>query len=450
MKPVYHIPEWRPDGWRGKPAPHQPQYPDAVALARVLDELRTRPPLVTAGEIENLKLQLAEAAAGKRFLLQGGDCAESFADCRSDVIASKLKILLQVSVVLLHGLRRPVIRVGRLAGQYAKPRSAEVETRQGISLPSYRGDLVNRPEFTPAARAADAARLLEGHDRSAQTLNYIRALLDGGFADLEHPENWDLGFARHSPLEDEYRAIVSGITESLRFTTQVAGAAAPGTVAAEFFTSHEALHLEYEASQTHWDPQRARWYLCSTHFPWIGMRTNDPDGAHVEFMRGVGNPLGVKVGPGFDLPRLQRTIDTLDPGGEPGRLTVIHRFGARTIEEELPRLLRGIRTTGRTVLWSCDPMHGNTRTTSNGLKTRNFDDILGELTAAFSIHADAGQPLGGVHFELTGDDVTECVGGARGLDEKDLERAYRSQVDPRLNYEQALELAMSVAGRRAR
>lgn len=445
---MYHIHDWRPDDWRSKSAPHQPVYPDAAALSGVLEELRSRPPLVTAGEIENLKLQLAEAAAGKRFLLQGGDCAESFADCRPDVIASKLKILLQVSVVLLHGLRRPVIRVGRVAGQYAKPRSAETETRDGVTLPSYRGDLVNRPEFTLDARTPDASRLLEGHDRSAQTLNYIRALLDGGFADLEHPENWDLGFARHSPLEEEYRAIVSGITDSLRFSTQLAGVAAPGTVAAEFFTSHEALHLEYEASQTHWDAQRARWYLCSTHFPWIGMRTNDPDGAHVAFMRGVGNPIGIKVGPGFDLARLQRTLDALDPAGEPGRLAVIHRFGARSIEEELPRLLRGIRASGRMVLWSCDPMHGNTRTTSNGLKTRNFDDILSELRGAFSIHADAGIPLGGVHFELTGDDVTECVGGARGLDEKDLERAYRSQVDPRLNYEQALELAMSVAGRR--
>lgn len=410
--------------------------------------LRGRPPLVTVGEVENLRTQLADAAQGRRFLLQGGDCAESFADCNPNAIAAKLKILLQVGVVLLHGLRRPVIRVGRVAGQYAKPRSAGTETRSGETLPSYLGDLVNRPEFDAAARTPDPARMIEAHDRSAQTLNYIRALLDGGFADLEHPENWDLGFARHSPLEDEYRGIVSGIKDTLQFMAQVAGNPIHGAGRAEFFTSHEALHLHYEQTQTIWDDRRERWYLGSTHFPWIGLRTSQPDHAHVEFCRGIANPVGLKVGPGFDAAALARTVERLDPDGEPGRLTLIHRFGVQSIAEELPRCLRVVRATGRPVLWSCDPMHGNTQVTASGLKTRRFDDISGELRTAFAIHADAGQPLGGVHFELTGDDVTECTGGARGLDDADLERAYRSYCDPRLNYEQSLELAMSIAGRR--
>ncbi len=427
------------------PVRHQPRYPSAEALESALLELRNRPPLVTAGEVENLRAQLAEAAEGRRFLLQGGDCAESFSDCKPDIIAAKLKILLQVSVILLHGLRRPVIRVGRLAGQFAKPRSEETETRDGVTLPSYRGDLVNRPEFELAARTPDPSRMVEGHDRSAQTLNYIRALMDGGFADLEHSENWDIDFARHSPLEQEYRNIVSGITDSLRFMAQVSGGPLHGAGRADFFTSHEALHLHYEETQTHRDPRSGRWYLGSTHFPWIGMRTNSPEGAHVEFFRGIANPLGIKVGPDFDAAALQRTLERIDPAGEPGRITLIHRFGRARIEDELPRCLRAVRSTGRQVLWSCDPMHGNTQSTTSGLKTRRFEDILTELRTAFALHEDAAAPLGGVHFELTGDDVTECVGGARGLEESDLERAYRSHVDPRLNYEQALELAMSIA-----
>lgn len=431
---------WFPSSWGTRPVAHQPRYPDDAALAAALVELRVRPPLVTAGEIENLKDQLADAATGRRFVLQGGDCAESFVDCNPDAIAAKLKILLQVSVVLLHGLRRPIIRVGRVAGQYAKPRSAETEARNGTTLPSYLGDLINRPEFDAAARTPDPRRLLEGHDRSAQTLNYIRALLDGGFADVAHPENWDLDFARHSPLAGEYRAIVAGIADSLRRV---------GGDRAEFFTSHEALLLHYEETQTYHDARRGRWYLGSTHFPWIGMRTADPDGAHVEFCRGIANPVAVKVGPGFDAGRLAATIAALDPHGEPGRLTLITRFGHGRVRSELPRCIAAVAATGRTPLWSCDPMHGNTEATGSGLKTRRFAHILSEVQDAFEIHAAHGIPLGGVHVELTGDDVTECVGGARGLAEADLERAYRSHVDPRLNYEQALELAMAIAGRRA-
>lgn len=439
--------DWTPTSWRSKPAAHQPDYPAGGAVAEVLDELARRPPLVTTGEVENLRAQIAEAALGRRFLLQGGDCAESFADCNPGSIGSKLKILLQMSVVLLHGLRRPVIRVGRVAGQYAKPRTAATETREGVTLPSYRGDLVNRPEFTAEARAADPARMLEGHDRSAQTLNYIRALMDGGFADLEHPENWDLEFARYSPLEREYRAIVAGVTDSLSLLAQVAGGPLHGASRAEFFTSHEALHLLYEQTQTLHDPRRDRWYLTSTHFPWIGMRTGDPDGAHAEFFRGLANPLAVKVGPATGIERLLRLIELLDPDAEPGRLTLIHRFGCERVGKLLPDCIEAVEATGRRVLWSCDPMHGNTEVTASGLKTRRFEHILDELRQAFRIHADAGVPLGGVHFELTGDDVTECIGGARGLAEADLERAYKSHVDPRLNYEQALEMAMAIVGR---
>ena len=389
---------------------HQPVYPDRAALHSTLEALHQRPPLVTAGEIEKLKTRLAEAAAGARFVLQGGDCAESFSDCNPDAIASKLRILFEVGVVLARGLGRPIVHVGRVAGQYAKPRSAETETRAGVQLPSYFGDLVNRPEFARDARTPDPARLLEGHDRSAQTLNYIRALLDGG-----------------------YVAEVTGGPE----------------VDAEFFTSHEALHLDYEQAQASWDERRGRWYLSSTHFPWIGMRTSRAAGAHVEFCRGTANPVGLKVGPGFDERDLARAIEMLDPDGEPGRVTVITRFGRTRIASELPRCIDAVRATGRAVVWSCDPMHGNTQLAATGYKTRRFDDIVRELSDAFELHEAAGAPLAGVHVELTGDDVTECVGGASGLGEADLERAYRSTVDPRLNYEQALELAAAVVGTRA-
>ena len=404
---------------------------------RALAALRERPPLVTTGEIENLRTRLAAAARGERFLLQGGDCAESFADCNPDAIASKLKILLQVSVVLMHGLHRPVVRVGRARLRVLARDAADTETRGGTVLPSYRGDLVNRPEFDRVARTPDPARLLEGHDRSAQTLNYIRALLDGGFADLSHADHWDIEFAQHAPLAAEYRRVVAAITASRPASD------------AEFFTSHEALHLHYEEAQTGWDARLGRWYLASTHFPWIGMRTSQPDSAHVEFCRGIANPVGIKVGPGFDGGALARVLETLDPDGEPGRLTVITRFGRARIRAELPRCIDAVRATGLAVVWSCDPMHGNTQLTSAGQKTRRFDDIVAELHDAFELHAAAAAPLAGVHIELTGDDVTECVGGASGLAEADLERAYRSTVDPRLNYEQALELAMAIAGTRA-
>ncbi len=436
---------WTPSSWRARTALQQPAYPSAEELAAVLEELGRMPPLVTPWESDALKAQLADAAAGRRFLLEGGDCAERFADCDTSAITDKLKVLLQMSIVLVQGSKRPVIRVGRFAGQYAKPRSEDHETRNGTTLPSYRGVLINRPGFTEAERTPDPQLLLRGHSRAALTLNFIRALVKGGFADLHHPEYWDLDWARQSPLAPEYRKVVSRIGESLLFLENVLGIHAGEIERVDFFTSHEGLHLAYEEAQTRLDPRSGRWYDLSTHFPWIGMRTSDPEGAHVEYFRGIANPIAVKIGPGTSPATLLRLVDRLDPDNEPGRLTVIHRLGAGNISKCLPPLIQAVQTAGRTVLWCSDPMHGNTRLTGNGVKTRRFDDILSELEQAFDIHADAGSRLGGVHIEFTGEDVTECIGGARGLAEADLARNYTSEVDPRLNGEQALEMAMLIA-----
>lgn len=441
------IKDWYPTSWQARTAGHQPLYPDPAAVERVLATLGRLPPLVTWGEVESLKNQLALAARGERFLLQGGDCAESFADCTGEFIGNKLKILLQMSLVLVHGLKKRVIRVGRIAGQYAKPRSTDTETRSGISLPSYKGDLINRAGFSLEERTPDPELLLRGYERAALTLNHVRALVDGGFADLHHPEYWDLDFVRNSPLEAEYRGIVKSILDSLNFMETIAGSPLTDSHRVDFFTSHEALHLHYEQAQTHLIEETGRWYNLATHFPWIGMRTADADGAHVEYFRGIANPIAVKVGPAITPEHLQTLVDKLNPHSEPGRLTLIHRFGADKIRGKLPALIQAVRATGKVVLWSCDPMHGNTETLSSGVKTRRFDNVLAELSAAFEIHAELGSFLGGVHVELTGEDVTECIGGARGLTEADLERSYRSQVDPRLNYEQALEMAMRIVGK---
>jgi len=438
---------WRPDSWRERPAAQQPSYPDPAAVERVLGELGCLPPLVTSWEIETLKEQLAEAARGERFLLQGGDCAESFADCRPEAIASRLKILLQMSLVLVHGTRLRVTRVGRFAGQYAKPRSSDVETRGDVTLPAYRGDLVNGIAFDAASRRPDPERMLRGYERAALTLNFIRGLIDGGFADLHHPEYWELGFVEHSPLAAEYHRMVESIAESVSFMETLAGQAIGDLDRVDFFTSHEALHLPYEQALTRKVPRREGWYDLSTHLPWVGMRTADPEGAHAEFFRGVRNPLAIKVGPEMTRDRLLRLLDVLHPDDEPGRTTLIHRLGAGRVEERLPRLVEWVRESGKTVLWCCDPMHGNTRRTAAGRKTRSFEDVLAEVEASFAVHRAEGSWLGGIHVEVTGEDVTECTGGARGLSDEDLGRAYRSFVDPRLNYEQALELSMLIARR---
>lgn len=441
--------EWTPSSWRARPAAQQPEYADSTALERVLGELGRLPPLVTSWEIEALKAELAGAAEGRCFLLQGGDCAESFDDCESSVIAGKLKILLQMSLVLVHGSRRRVIRVGRFAGQYAKPRSENRERRGEVSLPSYRGDLINHPGWDPAERDADPQLLLRGYERAGLTLNFIRSLVAGGFADLHHPEYWDLDFVRHAPLAAEYQGIVESIGEALRFMETLAGREVGEMNRVDFYTSHEGLHLLYEQAQTRRVPHREGWYNLATHFPWIGLRTADPAGAHVEYFRGLNNPIAVKVGPETTADRLVELVRILDPRREPGRLTLIHRFGAERLETALPPLVEALRRRApeHRVLWVCDPMHGNTLTTPEGFRTRRFDDIRAELERAFDVHAGLGSRLGGVHFELTGENVTECVGGARGLTTEDLKRAYRTHLDPRLNYEQSLELAMLMARR---
>jgi len=441
------ITSWHSATWQSKVAQQQPTYADPQALEKAVAQLSRLPPIVVSWEVDALRDRLAAAQRGQAFLLQGGDCAETFADCESNTIAKKLKILLQMSLVLLHGLKKPIIRVGRMAGQYAKPRSVDTETRNGLTLPSYRGDLVNRPEFTADARAADPDLLLRGYERAALTLNFVRALVDGGFADLHHPEYWDLGFVKHSPLKDAYQRIVDSIGDALDFFEGISGRGVAETTIVDFYASHEGLHLLYEQAQTRFIPRQNSWYNLSTHMPWIGMRTAQLDGAHVEYFRGIANPIGVKVGTAMDAAWLQGLVTTLNPQNQPGRLTLIHRFGAKDIENALPRAIEAVRQTGQTVLWICDPMHGNTETAAGGLKTRRFENILKELDTAFRLHAEMGSYLGGVHIELTGDDVTECTGGARGLTDADLQRAYRSSVDPRLNHEQALELAMLIAER---
>jgi 3-deoxy-7-phosphoheptulonate synthase len=425
---------WHPASWHSRRATQQPRYSDPQALERAVASLSRLPPLVVSWEIEALRAKLAQAQRGEQFLLQGGDCAESFEDCESDNIARRLKILLQMSLVLLQGLKKPIIRVGRFAGQYAKPRSADTETRDGITLPSYRGDNVNRPGFTAAEREPDPELLLRGYERASLTLNFVRALIDGGFADLHHPEYWDLGFLGHAALRDAYQRIVDSIAESLDFFESMSGQRVHAATRVDFYTSHEGLHLLSEQAQTRYIERQKHWYNLSTHMPWIGMRTAALDGAHVEFFRGIANPIGVKIGPGMNAEWLHALLEILNPQNQPGRLTLIHRFGVKEVERSLPPLIQAVRATGQTVLWMCDPMHGNTETTSGGFKTRRFENILGEVDSAFRIHEELGSILGGVHFELTGDDVTECIGGARGLTEADLKRAYRSNVDPRLNY----------------
>ncbi len=438
---------WTPESWRQRPAAQQVLYDDPAALAAALARLRRLPPLVTSWEIERLKGQLAAAGRGERFLLQGGDCNERFVDCESSVIDAKLKVILMMSAVLTYGGGRPVVRVGRIAGQYAKPRSEDMETRDGVSLPAYRGDLVNRIEFTAAARRPDPANLLEAYTRSAMTLNFIRGLLAGGFGDIHHPEVWDLGWAAQSGKDAAYRAVLANMRASVRFLDASIGRPLAELANVDFYSSHEGLHLEYECAVSEQPPLRQGWYDLSTHLPWIGERTRGLGGAHVEFFRGIRNPIGVKVGPTMTPDELVELATVLNPSDEPGRLVLIVRLGAGKVAERLPPLVEAVRRAGRTVTWVSDPMHGNTFRTADGTKTRHFDHILAELDATFAVHRDLGTVLGGVHFEMTGKNVTEVVGGACGLTEADLAINYESDVDPRLNYGQALEMAFLIAER---
>ncbi len=432
--------DWSLTSWQKFSYSQAANYSDEQQLHRVVDTLSNLPPLVTSNEINRLKNSIALAGQGKAFLLQGGDCAESFNDCSAKVISNKLKILLQMSLVLLYGLRKPIIRVGRIAGQYAKPRSSDFETIGNLTLPSYRGDLINSPAFDAKSRASNPQLLLQGFSSAAISLNYIRALLNSGFADLHYPHRWDLGFVKNLPQAQHYRNIAASISGSLDFLDTIDGVRNSSIDTVDFYTSHEALHLYYEQALTR--QLKDGWYNQSTHFPWIGMRTAYLDSAHVEYMRGIKNPIGVKIGPDATKEWLVDLLKILNPNREPGRIVLISRLGASRIDERLPPLIAAVQACKIPVTWSCDPMHGNTETTSSGIKTRQFGTILAELKQALTIHHALNSHLGGVHFELTGDDVTECIGGAGGLDEQDLQRAYKSLVDPRLNYEQSLEMAL--------
>lgn len=434
---------WSPTSWQNYSYQQAANYPDQKQVDRVVEQLSLLPPLVTRGEIKKLKRAVALAGGGKAFILQGGDCAESFNDCRSEVIRNKLKIILQMSLILLQGLRKPIIRVGRIAGQYAKPRSSDFETIEGLTLPSYRGDLVNSQQFTEQSRVPNPKLMLQGYSCAAMTLNYIRALLNGGFADLNRPQQWDLRFVEHSSQADEYHGIVENIAHFLEFLEAIDGIRSSSINKVDFYTSHEALHLHYEQALTRCLDD-GLWYNLSTHFPWIGMRTATAQSSHVEFMRGIQNPVAIKVGPSASKEWLLEILNLLNPHKEEGRLMLITRLGEEHISELLPPLIKTVQQSGIPVTWSCDPMHGNTETTTEGIKTRHFDNILSELKQALAIHQEMDSYLGGVHFELTGENVTECIGGARGLSESDLKHAYHSLVDPRLNYEQSLEMALQL------
>jgi 3-deoxy-7-phosphoheptulonate synthase len=448
--PVNPAADWNPGSWRNYPALQQATYPDAEALSAALAKLQELPPLVTSWEILSLKEQIAEAQAGKRFFLQGGDCAESFNEVCSPLITNRLKVLLQMSLALVHGLQMPVVRIGRFAGQYAKPRSSDMETRDGVTLPSYRGDLVNDVAFTEEARIPDPNRLLQAHAYSAMTMNFVRSLVDGGFADVHHTEYWDLSWVEHSPLAAEFHEITESLGKSLRFMETITGRDVGSLRRVDFFTSHEALHLPYEQSQSMQVPRQWGWFNLGTHFPWIGMRTAALDSAHVEYFRGIRNPIGIKVGPGATRDWLTGLLEKLNPTNDPGRIVLIHRMGAAHIEEKLPPLIQAVQETGSPVLWISDPMHGNTESTGDGIKTRRFRKIMNEMELAFDIHRDNQSRLGGVHLELTGENVTECTGGARDLSDEDLKREYKSTVDPRLNYEQSLEMAMLIVKKHQR
>jgi 3-deoxy-7-phosphoheptulonate synthase len=437
---------WTVDSWKDKPDAQEVAYADPGAVASVVAKLSELPPLVTSWEVERLKVAIAEAQVGKRFVLQGGDCAETLLDCKPAIIANKLKILLQMSMVLVHAGQKPVLRIGRLAGQYAKPRSKGLEERDGVSLPSYFGDLVNRPEFTAEARRPDPRALLDAYSHAALTLNFVRSLTAAGFADLHHPEYWDLGFFTRSGLppemREEYVQTTERLSEALRFMEALGEMTVDELSRVDFYTSHEGLNLHYEAAQTRQVPRREGHYLLTTHMPWIGERTRQLGGAHVEFFRGIQNVVGVKLGPKVDPHDALQLLTVLSPDNEPGKLVCITRMGAREVERALPPLVEAITRAGRRVLWMCDPMHGNTQSLASGIKTRNFDDILGEVERSFAVHRELGTHLGGIHFELTGEDVTECVGG--GITEADLDRNYASLCDPRLNYRQALEMAFRI------
>ena len=439
--------KWSPDSWRAKKVLQVPEYPDPAALASVEARLRHYPPLVFAGEARRLRASLAEVAAGRAFLLQGGDCAESFAEFHPNNIRDTFRVLLQMSVVLTFAAACPVVKVGRLAGQFAKPRSADTETVNGVTLPSYRGDCINGIEFTPEARRPDPERMVQAYNQSAATLNLIRAFAQGGYADLHQVHRWTLSFIEKSPASERYQDLANRLDEALAFMAAcgLTSETTPQIRETDFYTSHEALLLAYEEAMTRVDSTSGDWYDTSAHLLWVGDRTRDPEDAHIEFVRGIANPLGCKAGPTLDPDSLLRVIDLLNPENIPGRLTVYTRMGWNRVEEKLPALLRAVKREGRTVVWACDPMHGNIMKSSTGYKTRAFDQILEEVRRCFDVHKAEGTYLGGIHVELTGQNVTECIGGAQAITEAGLADRYHTHCDPRLNSDQSLELAFLVA-----
>ena len=438
---------WQPDSWRSKPIQQQPTYQDLDHLHAVEAKLKSYPPLVFAEETRQLYKQLGDVAEGRGFLLQGGDCAESFSEFNAPKIRDTFKVILQMAIVLTFAGRCPVTKVARMAGQYAKPRSSDLETINGVSLPSYRGDIINSFEFTEASRMPDPERMLDAYHRSASTLNLLRAFAQGGLADLHQVNRWNMTFVENNPLRERYQDIANRLQETLEFMNVIGinntnNAALHET---SLFTSHEALLLNYEQALTRVDTLTGKPYNCSAHMVWIGERTRQLDHAHVEFFRGIHNPVGVKIGPSMQEDELIRMIDALNPDNSAGRLTLITRMGADNLEKHLPALLRRVKAEGRKVVWSSDPMHGNTKSSSSGYKTRNFDDILREIQQFFAAHSAEGTHPGGIHLEMTGQHVTECTGGAYQISDDDLAQAYKTQCDPRLNADQVLEMAFLVA-----
>ncbi len=440
---------WTPDSWRQRPIEQAPAYPDEAALTAVEKELASFPPLVFAGEARELKKGLAKVAEGRAFLLQGGDCAESFSEHGADPIRDFFRVFLQMAVVLTYASSRPVVKIGRIAGQFAKPRSADTEIQNGVELPSYRGDIINDIAFTPEARTPDPQRLLKAYRQSAATLNLLRAFAQGGYADLERVHQWTLGFVADSPAGHRYEELANRLSETLDFM-RACGITSDNSErlrTTDFYTSHEALLLPYEEAFARVDSTSGNWYATSGHLLWVGDRTRQAGHAHVEFMRGIKNPIGLKCGPSLKPDDLIRLIDILNPANEAGRLTLIVRFGADKVEAHLPGLIRSVKREGRTVIWSCDPMHGNTIKAASGYKTRPFSAIMHEVEGFFDVCQAEGAYPGGVHVEMTGKNVTECTGGAHSITDDDLSNRYHTYCDPRLNADQALELAFLIAER---
>lgn len=436
---------WTPDSWQQFPVKQMPDYADKTALKKVYSQLKSYPPLTTSWEVENLRKKLAQVGRGESFILQGGDCAERFEDCNPEHIVNLMKVLLQMSFILLHEMNLPIVRIGRIAGQYAKPRSSDTEVVNGTKMNSYRGDIINGFEAETGNRQAKPARLLEGYHKAGLTLNFLRSLVDDGFADLHHPENWELDFMQGDVYYREYKEMVQSIQKAISFMESLKDDRFSTLQKVDYFTSHEALNLWYESAQTRQVPRRDGWFNLSAHMVWIGNRTRQLDGAHIEYCRGIRNPIGVKVGPGMEEDELLRLIETLNPAREEGKIVLITRMGNNKVEKELPKHLRRIKSEDLPVVWQVDPMHGNTFATKSGIKTRNFDEILNDVKQTFAAHRAEGTYLGGVHLELTGNNVTECVGGAEGLNEESLDLNYQTYCDPRLNYSQSLEMAFLVA-----